>query len=100
MAGRTITVQVGQRRLALSNLVKCLYGDGCTKGEVVRYYTNIAPVLLPHLHGRPTAFVRWPDGTAGDAFFEKDCPPVPRTGSGPSSCRARVRGSALRSPLP
>ncbi|MEU4674874.1 hypothetical protein AB0F91_44785 [Amycolatopsis sp. NPDC023774] len=74
MAEQKVTVQVGQRRMALSNPDKPLYPNGFTKGEVVRYYTCIAPVLLPHLRGRPVTFVRWPEGTTGEAFFEKDLP--------------------------
>ncbi|GLZ35002.1 DNA ligase D [Lentzea sp. NBRC 105346] len=48
-----ITVRVGERRLVLSDLDKVLYPDGFTKGEVINYYSRVAPVLLPHLRGRP-----------------------------------------------
>ena len=73
-AAKRITVQVGDRRLSLSNLDKELYPDGFTKGEVVSYYSHIAPLLLPHLAGRPVTFVRFPDGVAGEKFFEKNVP--------------------------
>ena len=54
-AGKT-TVQVGDRRLVISNLGKILYPQtGFTKGEVLDYYARIAPVLLPHLAGRLAA---------------------------------------------
>ncbi|MEW2508320.1 non-homologous end-joining DNA ligase [Amycolatopsis sp. NPDC047767] len=70
-----IAVQVGERQLVLSNLDKPLYGNGFSKGEVVHYYAKIGPIMLPHLRGRPTTFVRFPDGTtAGGAFFEKNLP--------------------------
>jgi bifunctional non-homologous end joining protein LigD len=69
-----ITVQAGKRRLTLSHLDKVLFPDGFTKGEVVNYYSRIAPVLLPHLAGRPVTFIRFPDGVGGQQFFEKNAP--------------------------
>ncbi|MGK3207260.1 non-homologous end-joining DNA ligase [Amycolatopsis sp. MEPSY49] len=73
MAGSRITVRVGERQLALSNLEKVLYPrHGFTKGEVLDYYTRVAPVLLPHIRDRAMTFVRFPDGVAGSSFFEKD----------------------------
>lgn len=73
MPDERVTVAVGDRRLRLSNLDKVLYPTvGFTKGEVIDYYAGIAPVLLPHLHGRPVTLHRYPDGVAGEAFFEKD----------------------------
>ncbi|GAB2999098.1 DNA ligase D [Amycolatopsis acidiphila] len=69
---KRITVQAGKRRLTLSNLDKPLYPDGFTKGEVINYYSHIAPVLLPHLAGRPVTFIRFPDGVGGQQFFEKN----------------------------
>ncbi|AGM07098.1 DNA ligase D [Amycolatopsis keratiniphila] len=72
--GAKITVQAGDRRLVLSNLDKPLYPDGFTKGEVINYYSRIAPVLLPHLAGRPVTFIRFPDGVGGEQFFEKNVP--------------------------
>ncbi|MDT7727566.1 MAG: bifunctional non-ous end joining protein LigD [Actinomycetota bacterium] len=72
--GARITVQAGKRQLTLSNLDKPLYPDGFTKGEVIRYYSLIAPVLLPHLKGRPVTTIRFPDGVSGQQFFEKNVP--------------------------
>jgi bifunctional non-homologous end joining protein LigD len=72
--GQKITVQAGNRRLTLSNLDKPLFPDGFTKGEVVNYYSRVAPVLLPHLAGRPVTFIRFPDGVGGQQFFEKNAP--------------------------
>ncbi len=66
-------MQVGERQLSLSNLEKVLYPrNGFTKGEVLDYYTRIAPVLLPHVRDRAMTFVRFPEGVTGDSFFEKD----------------------------
>jgi bifunctional non-homologous end joining protein LigD len=68
----TVLVHVENRQLTLSNLDKQLYPDGYTKAQVIHYYTRIAPVLLPHLAGRPVTFIRFPDGTTGQQFFEKN----------------------------
>ena len=47
---RRVHVEVEGRELSLSNLDKVLYPEvGFTKGQVIDYYTRIAPVLLPHL---------------------------------------------------
>ncbi|MDQ1697901.1 MAG: bifunctional non-ous end joining protein LigD [Frankiaceae bacterium] len=70
-----VAVQVDGRTLTLSNLHKVLYPEvGFTKGEVIDYYTRIAPVLLPHLRDRPLTFKRYPDGVEGKFFFEKNAP--------------------------
>jgi bifunctional non-homologous end joining protein LigD len=70
-----VTVTVEDRTLTLSNLHKVLYpATGFTKGEVIDYYTRIAPVLLPHIESRPLTLKRYPDGVAGKSFFEKNAP--------------------------
>lgn len=61
--------------LAVSNLEKVLYPKtGFTKGEVIKYYIEISPVLLPHLKDRPITLKRYPDGVEGFFFYEKNCP--------------------------
>jgi bifunctional non-homologous end joining protein LigD len=70
-----VTVTVADRTLTLSNLHKVLYpATGFTKGEVIDYYTRIAPVLLPHIESRPLTLKRYPDGVDGKSFFEKNAP--------------------------
>ena len=65
----------GRRELRLSNLDKPFWPDeGITKGDLLRYYRAIAPVLVPHLRGRPFTMRRYPDGAYGKAFFQKDAP--------------------------
>jgi bifunctional non-homologous end joining protein LigD len=74
-SGTETLVQVDGRRLRLTNLEKVLYpATGFTKGQVVDYYTRIAPAMLPHLEDRPVTMVRLPDGVEGERFFEKRCP--------------------------
>jgi bifunctional non-homologous end joining protein LigD len=46
--------------------------DGITKGEVARYYETIAPVMLPHLIGRPVTMERYPNGIGQKGFWQKD----------------------------
>ena len=72
---RRIEVEIEGRRLSLSNLDKVYYPQaGVTKGQVVEYYTRIAPAVLPHLRGRPLTLKRYPDGVEGEFFYEKQCP--------------------------
>jgi bifunctional non-homologous end joining protein LigD len=47
---------------------------GFTKAKAIDYYARIAPVLLPHLTGRPLTRVRFPDGVDSQRFFEKRAP--------------------------
>jgi bifunctional non-homologous end joining protein LigD len=70
-----VEVQVGPRSLKLSNLDKVLWPEtGFTKGELIDYYARIAPVMLPHLAGRPITLRRYPNGVDAASFFEKNCP--------------------------
>jgi bifunctional non-homologous end joining protein LigD len=63
------------RALAVSNLDKVLWPKaGFTKGEMIHYYIQIAPAILPHLKDRPLTMKRYPDGVEGDFFYEKNCP--------------------------
>jgi bifunctional non-homologous end joining protein LigD len=75
MAPRRLEVDIDGRTVSLSNLDKVMYPRaGFTKGHVIDYYTRIAPVLLPHLRGRPLTLKRYPDGVEGQYFYEKQCP--------------------------
>jgi bifunctional non-homologous end joining protein LigD len=73
-----VPVEVEGRKLALSNLDKVLYPvTGFTKAQVIDYYQRIAPVLLPHISGRPVTIKRYPDGVDGKFFFQKNAPAHP-----------------------
>ncbi|TWP34731.1 non-homologous end-joining DNA ligase [Leekyejoonella antrihumi] len=75
MARDELWAQVAGRRLRISNLDKLLYpGTETTKGEVLHYYTQVSGPLLAVLADRPVTRVRWPDGTGGPSFFEKNIP--------------------------
>jgi bifunctional non-homologous end joining protein LigD len=70
-----VEVDVQGHRLSLSNLGKVLYpAVGFTKGQVIDYYTRIAPAVLPHLRDRPLTLKRYPNGVEGQYFYEKRCP--------------------------
>ena len=75
MPPRRVAVEVEGRQLSLSNLDKVLYPEvGFTKGQVIDYYSRIAPFLLPHLRDRPLTMKRYPDGVEGEFFYEKRIP--------------------------
>jgi DNA ligase D-like protein (predicted ligase)/DNA ligase D-like protein (predicted polymerase)/DNA ligase D-like protein (predicted 3'-phosphoesterase) len=68
-------VQVGKRKIELSNLEKVLYpDDSILKAELIRYYARLSPTILSHLKGRPLSLVRFPDGITGEKFFQKNRP--------------------------
>src|SRR6266850_3098962 len=63
------------RKLTVSNLNKILYPNaGFTKGQLIDYYIQVAPVLLPHLKDRPLTMKRYPNGVEEPFFYEKNCP--------------------------
>jgi bifunctional non-homologous end joining protein LigD len=65
----------GGRRVEVTNADKVFFpGEGITKGEVVAYYREIAPYMLPYLADRPITMTRFPDGIEGKSFFQKDAP--------------------------
>lgn len=75
MAGKDQWVEVGKRKLELSNLQKVLYPeDQITKAEVIEYYLNIAPTMLYHIKGRPLTLIRYPDGINNQRFYQKNAP--------------------------
>jgi bifunctional non-homologous end joining protein LigD len=57
----------------LTNLDKIYWpDDGFTKGDLIAYYREIAPIILPYLRDRPMSLHRHPDGIDGESFFQKD----------------------------
>jgi bifunctional non-homologous end joining protein LigD len=71
----TVEVVVEGKRLKLSNLDKVLYPEtGFTKGQVIDYYTRIAPAVLPHLRNRTLTLKRYPNGVDQPFFYEKQSP--------------------------
>jgi bifunctional non-homologous end joining protein LigD len=65
----------GRPEPPVSNLDKVFWPDeGITKGDLIDYYREVAGVLIPHLRDRPFTMKRYPDGIAGNHFFQKDAP--------------------------
>lgn len=91
----TVTrVEVGGRTMRLTSLDKVMYpATETTKGEILSYYARAGEAVLAHLAGRPVTRVRWPHGTGGESFFEKNLP------SGAPSWLPRVRVHDVTYPL-
>jgi bifunctional non-homologous end joining protein LigD len=79
--------------IAFSNVDKVFFpATRFTKGDLIKYYVEIAPALLPHFRDRPVTVIRMPDGVRGPRFYEKNAPShtpgwvrtthVPRTDGG------------------
>jgi len=61
-----------------TNLEKIFWPQrGYTKGDLIRYYLEVAPQILPHLRDRPVTLRRFPNGIAGETFYQKDYPDAP-----------------------
>ncbi len=68
-------MRVGRREVAFSNPDKVFFPAlGLTKGDLLRYYLDLAPLLLPHVRRRPMQMLRYPDGVEGPAFYQKRVP--------------------------
>lgn len=64
---------VGERTLKVTNLNKVFWPDeGYTKGDLINYYRQIAPVILPYLRDRPESLNRHPNGIYGENFYHKN----------------------------
>jgi bifunctional non-homologous end joining protein LigD len=69
------TLSVDRKEVRLTNLRKPFWPAlGLTKGDLLQYYADVAPVLLPHLRDRAMVMKRYPHGAAGPFFFMKRAP--------------------------
>jgi bifunctional non-homologous end joining protein LigD len=76
---REVPLETTAAGVRLSNLDKAFWPEEdpsglITKGDLLEYYRAVAPVVVPHLKGRPFTMRRYPDGAYGKAFFQKDAP--------------------------
>ena len=90
-------LKLGGKRLHVSSLGKLYFpASGITKGDLMRYYATVAPVLLPLIKDRPLVLKRYPDGIGGPSFFQQNAgaktPAVART----ASVAAAGGGRAMR----
>ena len=81
-------VEIGGQRFAVTNMDKVFWPEtedraAVTKGDMLRYYAQVAPHLLPHLQDRPLTMTRYPNGIEGGSFYQKrwenDLPPFAET---------------------
>jgi bifunctional non-homologous end joining protein LigD len=69
------TVKVKDREVTLTNLQKPFWPElGITKGDLIQYYADVAPLLLPHIRNRAMVMKRYPHGAHGEFFFMKRAP--------------------------
>jgi len=70
---KEVLTEIGGHSLKFTNLDKVFYPrDGYTKRDVINYYHDVAPFLVPHLKGRPLSLKRYPNGIESEYFFQKD----------------------------
>ncbi len=70
-----VELEVSRRVVKLTNLQKLFWPEsGITKRDLLQYYADVAPALLPHLAGRAMVMKRYPNGAAGEFFFMKRAP--------------------------
>jgi len=68
-------LEVESTSVQLTNLDKPFWPDlGITKGDLIQYYADVAPMLLPHIRSRAMVMKRYPHGAAGEFFFMKRAP--------------------------
>jgi bifunctional non-homologous end joining protein LigD len=71
----TAIVTVAGKDVRLTNLDKLFWPElKITKGDLIQYYADVAPLLLPHVRNRAMVMKRYPHGAAGDFFFMKRAP--------------------------
>src|SRR5215218_9506742 len=70
-----VVLTVQEKEVRLTNLAKPFWPErGITKGDLIQYYADVAPVLLPHIADRAMVMKRYPHGAAGEFFFMKRAP--------------------------
>ncbi len=67
-------VIVSDHEIKLTNLDKLIWPEGLNKAHLLKYYSDMAPYILPHLYNRPIVMKRYPDGLKGAPFYQKECP--------------------------
>lgn len=73
-----VELEVEEKTVKLTNLKKPFWPDlGITKGDLIQFYADVSPYLLPHLEHRAMVMKRYPSGAYGEFFFQKRAP-VPR----------------------
>src|SRR5436190_21721607 len=72
---RDAELAIDGKTVRLTNLQKAFWPDeGITKRDLLQYYEDVAPVLLPHIKQRAMVMKRYPNGAFGEFFFQKRAP--------------------------
>ena len=75
MPKKEVYTEVEGQKVKLTNLNKVLYPEAnLTKAEIISYYLEVAPKMIPHLIGRPLTLIRFPDGIQNKTFYTKNMP--------------------------
>lgn len=70
---KTQVKKLNGKELQFTNLQKIYWPkEKITKGELINYYYQVAPFILPYLKGRPESLNRYPNGITGKSFYQKD----------------------------
>jgi bifunctional non-homologous end joining protein LigD len=70
-----VTLDVNGKAVPLTNLSKVFWpDDGITKGDLIQYYADVSPYLLPHIQSRAMVLKRYPNGAFREFFFQKRAP--------------------------
>jgi bifunctional non-homologous end joining protein LigD len=70
-----LAMRIGRHEVALTNLDKVFFPEsGLTKGDLIRYYLDLAPHALTHVERRPMQMKRYPNGVEGEFFYQKRVP--------------------------
>src|SRR5215831_8132088 len=68
-------IEIGRHSVRLTHPERVLFPeDGVTKGDLVSYYVDVGPAIVPHLRNRPFTLKRYPHGIHGQAYFHKQAP--------------------------
>jgi len=74
-AAKEVSLDIDGHRLKFTHLDKLYYPkDGYRKRDLLSYYDAVAPLILPHLKGRPLSLKRYPNGIESEFFFQKNTP--------------------------
>jgi bifunctional non-homologous end joining protein LigD len=94
-----IDLTVGRKKLRLTNLQKLFWPDlQISKRDLLQYYADLSPYLLPHLKNRAMVMKRYPAGAGGEFFFMKRAP-SPRPGWIRTCAIEHASGSIIDFPI-
>jgi hypothetical protein len=75
MSASSETWQLGSQSVQVTHLEKRYWSTAkFTKGDMLRYYVQIAPVALPYFKDRPVTLRVFPQGVSGESYYLRDCP--------------------------